>query len=72
MSRAEEKTMTEHTNEWVARVCRLVYDREMTYRAAVTVVDAAMFGKGCLEGTIRKQIEEAQRDAGQDVRQVLP
>lgn len=36
-------------------------EREMTYQAAVTVVDAAMFGKGCIEGTVRKQIEEEQR-----------
>ena len=52
----------EHSNgqEWVARVDRLVVERGMTYRAACVVVDAAMFGKGCLEGTVRKRIEEEQ------------
>ena len=49
------------SDEWVARVAHLVYDRMMTYRAATTVVDAAMYGIGCTEGTVRKQIEEEQR-----------
>jgi hypothetical protein len=29
----------------------------MTYRAAATVVDAAMFGIGCIEGEVRARIE---------------
>lgn len=40
------------------RITRLIEDRGMTPKAAATVVDAAMFGIGCLEGTIRKKIQE--------------
>jgi len=29
----------------------------MTPEAAAVVVDAAMFGIGCMEGTVRRQIE---------------
>lgn len=46
-------------DEYWKRVARLVLrPRSMTLKAAQTVVDAAMFGKGCLEGTVRNQIEE--------------
>lgn len=44
-------------HEWAARVGRLIVEREMTYRAACTVVNAAMFGDGCLEGEMRTKIE---------------
>jgi len=40
------------------RILRLILGRGMSVHAAETVVDAAMFGIGCIEGTIRKQIEE--------------
>jgi hypothetical protein len=40
------------------RILRLVEaPRLMTVRAAVTVVDAAMFGIGCTEGMMRKKIQ---------------
>ena len=32
--------------------------RCMTVAAATTVVDAAMFGIGCIEGQVRKKIQE--------------
>lgn len=41
------------------RVLRLVQGpREMSPRAAATVVDAAMFGIGCTEGTVREEIQK--------------
>jgi hypothetical protein len=58
--------------EWARRVGYLIFERGMTARSAQTVVDAAMYGIGCL-GTVHKQIqEENSRDAGQNLRQVLP
>ena len=46
------------------RIQRLVLrPRSMTLRAAHIVVDAAMYGIGCTEGTVRKQIEEEQHNA---------
>jgi hypothetical protein len=51
--------------ERAERITRLIEDRQMTVRAAVTVVDAAMFGIGCTEGTVRKQIE-AKKQKKQD------
>lgn len=43
------------------RITRLVEKpRCMTPRAAAIVVDAAMFGIGCLEGEVRKKIQEEQ------------
>ncbi len=40
------------------RITRLVEKpRCMTPEAAAVVVDAAMFGIGCMEGTVRRQIE---------------
>jgi hypothetical protein len=41
------------------RIMRLVEaPRMMSIRAAVTVVDAAMFGIGCVEGTVRAEIQK--------------
>ena len=45
------------------RVVLLVRDRGMTMRAAETIVDAAMFGIGCLEGEMR---ELRQREKNND------
>jgi len=43
------------------RVTRLVIrPRSMTLRAAKIVVDAAMLGIGCTEGTVRNRIEEEE------------
>jgi hypothetical protein len=49
--------------EWASRIGRLIVERGMTYRAARIVVDAAMYNIGCTEGTVRKRIEEEQREA---------
>lgn len=43
--------------EYWERVLRLMFNRRMTARAARTVIDAAMYGKGCLEGDVRARIE---------------
>ena len=40
------------------RIYELMRTRGMTRSSATVVVDASMYGKGCLEGTIRAQIEE--------------
>jgi hypothetical protein len=45
------------------RIYSLVKDRGMTYRAAETVVDAAMFGIGCIEGDVREKIEREKVSA---------
>lgn len=51
----------EQQDEYWKRVAKLVLrPRSMTLRAAQTVVDAAMFGKGCLEGTMRAKIQAEQ------------
>lgn len=36
-------------HEWLTRFQRLLF-RGLTVRAAETVIDAAMFGHGCIEG----------------------
>jgi len=47
-------------DEYWKRVARLVLrPRSMSMRAAQTVIDAAMFGRGCVEGTVRARIQEA-------------
>lgn len=46
--------------EWFARVRSLMDRRGMSYRGAKTVVDAAMFGIGCLEGEVRERIAKEQ------------
>ena len=46
--------------ERLTRIHRLQSTRGMTFRAAATVVDAAMFGDGCVEGTVRAKIEGAE------------
>jgi hypothetical protein len=45
------------TDQRARRVDRLVVERGMTATAAAIVVDAAMFGIGCLEGEVRARIE---------------
>ena len=44
-------------HEWVERTQRLIIGRGMAVQAAETVVDAAMFGHGCIEGDVRKKQE---------------
>jgi hypothetical protein len=47
------------------RIVRLV-ERGLTLRAAHIVVDAAMFGIGCVEGTVR--VEQQKRiDRGEEL-----
>lgn len=48
------------TIEYEQRVLALM-DRGMTRRAATIVIDAAMYGKGCLEGQIREETEKRDR-----------
>ena len=36
----------------------------MTRRAATIVIDAAMYGKGCIEGEVREKIERAKPPCG--------
>ena len=55
-------TSDEKRSEWCTRVMHLILVRKMSERAARTVVDASMFGIGCTEGTVRKLIEEKQRE----------
>jgi len=43
------------------RITRLIEERLMTPEAAATVVDAAMFGIGCTEGTVRARIEQEKK-----------
>jgi len=46
-------------NERARRITALVEKpRCMTVEAATIVIDAAMFNIGCVEGTVRKRIEE--------------
>ena len=45
--------------EYMLRVWKLMDPpRSMSHRAAKIVVEAAMFGIGCLEGEMRKKIEQ--------------
>jgi hypothetical protein len=50
-------------NERARRITRLIEKpRMMTPEAAAVVVDAAMFGIGCLEGTVRARIELEKKE----------
>ena len=53
MSRPKD---TSSRGEYVARLTALIV-RGLSRRAAETVVDAAMFGLGCTEGTMREAIQ---------------
>ena len=48
--------------EWTDRVAALQVNRGMTSRAATIVVDAAMYGIGCVEGEVRARIEKEKHD----------
>jgi hypothetical protein len=55
--------MTEMTDQQIyERACRILKlagpPRLMDFRAAMIVVDAAMFGIGCLEGEVREKIQK--------------
>jgi hypothetical protein len=46
-----------HGCERARRIMRLIVNRDMSLRAASIVVDAAMYGVGCIEGEVRAEIE---------------
>lgn len=49
------------TREYALRMLRLTdAPRLMSIRAATIVVEAAMFGNGCIEGEVRATIEKAK------------
>lgn len=52
-------------HEWVRRY-QAQLAKGLAVRAAETVVDAAMFGHGCIEGEVRQRQQEAI-DKGLDV-----
>ena len=53
--------------EYAQRVIRLVNNpRCMTVEAATIVVNAAMFGIGCIEGTVRAEIQARMDARGED------
>lgn len=57
----------EKMNERATRITRLIEKpRMMTPRAAATVVDAAMFGIGCVEGEVRQEIQRRLDRKAQD------
>jgi hypothetical protein len=45
-------------HEFCRRMNQLVDVRRMSKRAAMMVVDAAMFGIGCVEGEVRDRIQK--------------
>lgn len=51
-------------HEWCERIDRLVRERGMSKQAAVIVIDAAMFGIGCVEGKVRED-QQKRIDAGE-------
>ena len=53
--------MLDRDRYW-ARVEHLIEARKMTLRAARVVVDAAMYGEGCVEGEVRDRIQKEQDD----------
>jgi hypothetical protein len=53
----------EQREEYWRRVARLVLrPRSMTLRAARIVIDAAMFGIGCVEGEVRAKIAKGEHE----------
>lgn len=49
--------MTCDPDQYERRITELIVNRGMTRRAATIVIDAAMYGIGCMEGRVREQIE---------------
>jgi len=47
--------------EYEIRVVYLMTERDMSLRAAKIVVDAAMFGVGCIEGEVRAKVEAQKK-----------
>ena len=44
------------------RVMRLMLERGMTHHAAQIVVQASMYGIGCVEGEVRARIETQKKE----------
>ena len=53
--------MTDTRPEYRKRVANLIAFRGMSDRAARIVVDAAMYGIGCIEGEVRARIEAQKK-----------
>lgn len=51
------------TTERADRIMRLISERGMTEKAAVTVIDAAMGIDGCVEGEVRAKIEREKHES---------
>ncbi len=56
------RSLDEKSQERFDRIRHLVEDHGMAFRAARTVVDAAMYGIGCTEGTVREKIEREKQN----------
>ena len=54
--------MTDTRPEYRERVANLIAFRGMSDRAARIVVDAAMYGIGCIEGEVRARIETQKKE----------
>ena len=54
--------MTDTRPEYRERVATLIAFRGMSDRAARIVVDAAMYGIGCIEGEVRARIETQKKE----------
>ena len=52
--------------ERAVRITRLIEQRYMTPEAAAIVIDAAMFGIGCIEGKVREE-QQKRIDAGEQL-----
>jgi hypothetical protein len=55
------RSLDAKSRERFERIWHLVEDG-MAFRAARTVVDAAMYGIGCTEGTVREKIEREKQN----------
>jgi hypothetical protein len=58
----DENRREYRVQERLTRIYKLVKGRGMTFRAASIVIDAAMFGDGCIEGEVRARIEREQNE----------
>lgn len=55
-----EPSSTNYNPEWEKRMQRLL-DRGLTPEAASVVLNAAMYGIGCIEGEVRARIEAERK-----------
>jgi hypothetical protein len=59
-----------HGCERARRVLRLIVTRGMSLKGARMVVDAAMYGIGCIEGEVRNKIEAQKNKPTSDSSEV--